>query len=649
MKEFQKKLRILNFIPDNFSKFELFKILNKIPVPMAMTDGSQNIIFANQELLHLGGYTDLKNTSCEHSFCRGISCTCPELAQEKTSNKIKTEFVKRDNSRAIVNQIAHKFSLNNTEYLLIFFIDITKEEQHKSYQNLIITEKSIAENKAIKEAEKFEFLFDNITDAVFLLNKNGDFVKTNKKALDHLGYSTEELLRLNVSDIHVSKNDKFVNSTIEKIKTHGHVIFETKHITKTGAVKYVEVSSSCIHLGDEDYFFSSVRDISQRKKLEQELILSKEKAQESNKLKSAFLNIISHQIRTPLNGMLGFVDFLENEYETLTPEQRRDYFNVIRESGSTLLNQVEEILEVSKLNSGSLEFKSDWFELKILLEEIIETIKLKYQNNQNTFSFKLNANLTNISLKTDKNMLRRVITNLLDNVFKHNTNKHVTFDVRPCADRLYFTFEDNGSGIPEKFMDRIFEPFTKVHESFNIPINGNGLGLPISKKLVEYLGGDLKVKSSKDHGTAFYFFIPFLGEHAPLKLKNENTDKKTLLGKTILIAEDDPITFKLLEKTLKAEGCRTLHAQNGKLATEYCNKDKSINLVIMDLNMPIMDGLEATNIIKKKFPWIPIVAHTAFAHDNCKENYKQYGFNAFLTKPTNKQNLLDTLKAHIKI
>ncbi|GGK21810.1 hypothetical protein GCM10007962_14950 [Yeosuana aromativorans] len=613
-----------------------------------MVDSNQDIVFANQQLLNLGGFSNLKGETCKSSFCNSISCSCLAIPGENLSDKIKTGFVKKDGTLAIVNKIAHKLALNNKEYTLIFIIDITEEEKLKKFQDVIIKEKSIAEKKALKETEKFEFLFENFGEALYLLNKKGDFIKVNKKALKHLGYSKEELLSMNVFDIKKTQSISKVCDLMEAVKKKGNLLFETNHVTKKGKIKTVEIASSYLNLNGEDHYFSSVRDITLRKKLESDLLISREKAQESEKLKSAFLNNISHQIRTPLNGILGFLDILEHDFSNLTPKERADYFNIIRDNSNKLLNTVEDILEVSKLNSGQAKLKSDCFSLKINLEKLIEEMKQTYQANNNSFCFEIDPDLENIMIKTDKDMLMRVLKSLLDNVFKFNIQKVLKLIVQNNNGHILFSVEDNGEGIPDKYIDTIFEPFTQTEYTLKQTINGIGLGLTISKKLVNNLGGDLKVESLPGKGTRFYFSIPYKNESQLTKTGKLEVPNKSLIGKTILIAEDDLITYMLLETKLKAEGCNIVHAINGNEAIKQFESNKLIDLIIMDINMPEMDGLEASKTIRETCEKIPILAHSAFVHDECKNNYLKYGFNGFLNKPTDTNTLIKTIMACIK-
>ncbi len=643
MSQFKQISKILKFIPSSFSKSEIYNILNCIPLPIAMVDNDQDIIFTNQQFLDFVGISNIKNTSCKNSFCSNLSCVCRvinDATDEKPSSKAKRHFTKSDGSMAFINKITHKLEINNVACKLIFIIDITEEEMLKKHQDQIIKEKSVAELYALKEAKKFEFLFENLGDALYLLNKKGDFVKVNEKTTQYLGYSKEELLKMNILDINEPQNILKSKKIIKNIKKNKKLLFETNHITKNGDIKTVEVTSRYINLNNEDLIFSSVRDVTQRKKMEQDLLFSKEKAQESEKLKYAFLNNISHQVRTPLNGILGIVDILENNDTNLSLEKRAEYFEIIRKCSDKLLNTIEDVIEVSKLSSGIIEPKTSSFSLKTEVEKLIKKIKEIHNENKNTFSLEMDTSITII--KTDKDILMRVLKNLMDNAFKFNFNKNLKLTIQNIDENIFFSMEDDGDGIRENYISSIFEPFTQSDFDLNHVINGSGLGLTMSKKIVSCLGGDLKVENLNNQGVKFYFTIP------NIHVSEFETSEKRLKNKTILIAEDDRVTYLFLKNLLEREGCLLIHALNGKEAVEKFKENTQIDLIIMDINMPIMDGLTATQTIRNTCSEIPILAHSAFVHDQFNDNCLNYGFNDFIEKPVKKKILLEKIITYTK-
>lgn len=643
MGQFKQISKILKFIPNSFTIAEIYNMLNCIPLPIVLIDNNENVFFTNQKFSEFTGFSSLNNTICENPFCSNLSCICRlinDTTDDKPSKKVKRRLIKKDGSVSIVNKITHKLEINNIECKLIFIFDITEEEKLKEHQDQIIKEKSIAELYALKEAKKFEFLFENLGDALYLLNKKGDFVKVNEKTTQFLGYSKEELLKMNILDINDPQGIIKFKKIIKNIKKNKKLLFEINHVTKNRDVKTVEVTARYIKLNNEDFIFSSVRDITQKKRMEQDLLFSKEKAQESDKLKSAFLNNISHQVRTPLNGIIGIVDILENNNSDLTPEERTEYFNIIRKCSDKLLNTIEDVIEVSKLSSGITEPKTSSFSLKAEIEKLINHVKNLHNENKNTFYLEMDANITII--KTDKTILMRVLKNLMDNAFKFNFNKNLKLTVQNKDECIFFSMEDDGNGIEEKCIDTIFEPFTQTDVSLNQVINGSGLGLTISKKIVSCLGGDLKVENLNGQGIKFYFTIP------NIILNEVETNEKRLKNTRILIAEDDFVTYMFLKNLLEREGCHLIHATNGKEAVEIFEKNNQIDLIIMDINMPIMDGLTATQAIRNLGAEIPILAHSAFVHDQFNDNCLNYGFNDFIEKPVKKKILLEKIIAHSK-
>jgi PAS domain S-box-containing protein len=639
MGQFKQISKILKFIPNSFTKSEIFNILDCIPLPIAMIDNYQNIIFTNQKFSEYLCSSHLKETGCGNSVCNNMSGKC-QITNGSNDEKFKKHIIKKDGSIAFVNKITHKLEINHVECKLIFIIDITEEETLKKHQDQIIKEKSVAELYALKEAKKFEFLFENLGDALYLLNKKGDFVKVNDKATQYLGYSKEELLRMNILDINEPQNIIKSKKILKNIKKNKKLFFETKHLTNTGDIKNVEITARYIKLNNEDFIFSSVRDITKRKQMEQDLVFSKEKAQESEKLKYAFLNNISHQVRTPLNGILGVVDILENNNSNLTTEKRTEYFEIIRKCSDRLINTIEDVIEVSKLSSGIAQPKTSSFSLKTEIEKLTKEIKEIHSENNNTFSLEMDMSISVI--KTDKSILMRVLKNLMDNAFKFNNYKNLKLTIKNKDESIFFSMEDDGNGIKEKCIDSIFEPFNQSEFGLNQVINGSGLGLAISKKIVNCLGGDLKVENLNGQGIKFYFSIPNI-------LTNEfETSEEKLKNKTILIAEDDFVTYMFLKNILEREGCLLIHALNGKEAVEKFENNKQIDLIIMDINMPIMDGLTATQAIRNTCSEIPILAHSAFVHDQFNDNCLNYGFDDFIEKPVRKKILIEKIITHTK-
>lgn len=374
-----------------------------------------------------------------------------------------------------------------------------------------------------------------------------------------------------------------------------------------------------------------------------ELKIAIQKAEENNRLKTAFLNNISHEIRTPLNGILGFGQLLSDV--NITSNERANYLDLLDESSLRLINTITNFLDVSQLQSNS----QSVIKHNIIPEEVIEEIvfifkKLNKKKDLN-INFQTPINTYDININTDKDLLHKILYYLVENALKFTSEGNVNIGfVKDGSDLLFFV-NDTGIGISEQNINKIFNEFVQGDNANNRGYEGSGLGLALARGYVELLGGKIWVDSDLLKGTTFYFSLPIGNTES--QISNLFTDKtiNTTKGKSIiLIAEDDAINYYLLERILKHENLILLHALNGLEAVNICKKNEHINLVFMDLKMPIMDGLEATKEIKKFRKNLPIIALTAYTENEIRNQAMQVGCNDFITKPVGKELLFSKLK-----
>lgn len=374
-----------------------------------------------------------------------------------------------------------------------------------------------------------------------------------------------------------------------------------------------------------------------------ELKIAIQKAEENNRLKTAFLNNISHEIRTPLNGILGFGQLLSDV--NITSNERANYLDLLDESSLRLINTITNFLDVSQLQSNS----QSVIKHNIIPEEVIEEIvfifkKLNKKKDLN-INFQTPINTYDININTDKDLLHKILYYLVENALKFTSEGNVNIGfVKDGSDLLFFV-NDTGIGISEQNINKIFNEFVQGDNANNRGYEGSGLGLALARGYVELLGGKIWVDSDLLKGTTFYFSLPI--GITDSQISNLFTDKtiNTTKGKSIiLIAEDDAINYYLLERILKHENLILLHALNGLEAVNICKKNEHINLVFMDLKMPIMDGLEATKEIKKFRKNLPIIALTAYTENEIRNQAMQVGCNDFITKPVGKELLFSKLK-----
>ena len=383
-----------------------------------------------------------------------------------------------------------------------------------------------------------------------------------------------------------------------------------------------------------------------------ELEISKNKAEESDKLKSAFLMNLSHEIRTPMNAILGFTDLLS--HQNLSEDDKNEYLKVIQQSGKNLLEIIDDLVEMSKIDSQIIKPNLQAFDLDELINQLFASYEKLYSNDK--VVFKLNRpsqKLTN-NIISDKVKLGEIITNLLNNAYKFTEEGFIildyTFDEKNKL--ITFSVKDSGIGIPTHFQENIFKRFIKINAKGISANEGLGLGLAISKAYVEMLGGQISFNSQEGVGSTFYFSIPLLySENKSIETQELPTDIQLLdLGEEeiILIAEDDNINFLLIEKMVKSFNFKVIRANDGAEAVELCKTNPEIDLVLMDIKMPNLNGYEAFTEIRKFNPVIPIIAQTSYTFEDEINKIKELGFTDYISKPIEKERLFELIKLYLK-
>lgn len=367
--------------------------------------------------------------------------------------------------------------------------------------------------------------------------------------------------------------------------------------------------------------------ITQRKKMEYELIDARDKAEESNRLKSAFLANMSHEIRTPLNAIVGFSGLLNTAEEAA---EREEYVRIIENNNELLLQLIGDILDLSKIEAGTLEFAETPVDVNALIKETIKTMQLRAEDKGLTV--RLKDSLPDCIIKTDRNRLSQLLINLTTNAIKFTEEGGISmgYTAQRKEGMLRFYVTDTGCGIPQEKQADIFMRFVKL----NGFAQGTGLGLPICKTIVNKMGGEIGVESEPGKGSTFWFTIPNILAKKENKPQQEYTLQTVLKDKiTILVAEDNMSNYTLFETILKKDYC-VLHAWNGEEAVELF-KNHSPHIVLMDINMPVMDGYEATAEIRKISKDVPILAVTAYAYASDEQRILSQGFDGYTPKPIN--------------
>lgn len=380
-----------------------------------------------------------------------------------------------------------------------------------------------------------------------------------------------------------------------------------------------------------------------------ELIKAKIKAEEGDRLKSSFLANLSHEIRTPMNAINGFTELILNTSTSET--EKLEYLNVIEKSGKNLVGIIDDLIEMSKIESNQLTPNLTVINLDSLVTELYETIKVTIQNKDIDFKLIKSRNPAKFNIITDDIKLKQVIINLVTNAIKFTEKGSVSFgfEIDEEKELINFTVKDTGLGIDEDNHKYIFDRFKRVDSDISIKVGGLGLGLAISKAYIDLLGGSINLESKVGVGSTFYFSIPLeysKTEHITVKSIN-NVDSVKSEEETILIAEDDNINFLLFQKMMQNKNYKIIRATNGQEAVDICINNANIDLVLMDIKMPIMTGFEALEQIRPLRPNLPIIAQTAYSSSEDKIKIEEAGFNGYITKPLNRDTLFELINKYL--
>jgi signal transduction histidine kinase len=383
----------------------------------------------------------------------------------------------------------------------------------------------------------------------------------------------------------------------------------------------------------------------------EQLEIAKAKAEESDNLKSSFLMNLSHEIRTPMNAILGFTDLLKNP--DISEEEKKEYLDVINKSGNNLVEIIDDLVEMSKIDSNLIKPNDEFINLEELVYNQVKTLRILNKNKDVEFKFNEPKSSLNVNIITDGVKLKEILSNLILNAFKFTNEGFVILDceINDQNQNITFKIQDSGIGIPDDFKENVFKRFSKISTKGISANEGLGLGLAISKAYIEMLGGKINFISQVGVGTTFMFSIPFKeAEGVKLEKKAFVPIISNDLGNEVivLIAEDDNINYLLIEKIVKSFKCKVIRAKDGLEAVEICKSNSEIDLVLMDIRMPNLDGYEAFKKIREFNKELPIIAQTSYSFQEDLDKINELGFNGFISKPINKNKLYELIKIYLK-
>ncbi len=514
-----------------------------------------------------------------------------------------------------------------------------------------ITERKKSE-EALRESElKYRRIFDNVQDVYYETSIDGIILELSPSIELLTGglYKTKDLVGRSIYDFYTDPYERQL--IVNELKTKGAVTdFEITLSNRDGSITPCSVSAKLLsdQVGNPEKIIGSMRDITDRKNASDALRIAKEKAEMSDKLKTEFLNNISHEVRTPLNGILGFAEIIT--LQDLSEEEKKDSMAMLFESSNRLLNTITNYMDISLITSGSLSVhKKDFLPVPIL-NRIYNNFESACQNKKLLLLLEVPEQADEFVISSDPEICQKIISHFLDNAIKFTEKGTIRFGFSHKIDQVEFFVKDTGIGIKKESFDIIFERFVKEGQrSYNVS-EGSGLGLSIARGMTDAIGGKIWLESEPGRGSGFFLGLPFRNDSEVASTVNDRIESsKSLDGSSILIAEDDETNFYYLNALISREtDAKVLHASNGREAIELFRLHPDIKLILMDMKMPEIDGFEATRQIKLLNSDVHIIAVTAFAMSGDEERIIAAGCDGYLSKPINKKSLLEKIGIFIK-
>jgi len=479
--------------------------------------------------------------------------------------------------------------------------------------------------------------------SIAITDVHGNLEYVNPKFTETTGYSFNEAIGKNPRVLKSGKTDPRIYEDLwETILNGKEWKGEFINRRKNGEEYWEKAIISPIvnSAGKITHFLAVKEDITEIKKLHDELVTAKNLAEESDKLKTAFLQNMSHEIRTPLNGMLGFAYLLT--HDNLHPGKIKEYASTIEKSGQRLLEMLNNLIDISKIESGTLEVNRTEFQLHKLIHDTIKPFEIRAGEKGIRLISPRDYNRHDLTIVSDSLKIHQILNNLLDNAIKFTQQGTIEVGYVISGHEIIFSVSDTGIGIPITKQSRIFERFYQADMSISRGFEGSGLGLAISCGLVELLKGKIWLESIENKGTTIFFSIPCQLE-SPVSRTSTEEESSAIKYKKILVAEDDDFSFTFLEAILEETRAKILRATTGEQAVKYCTDEKDIDLVLMDIKMPVMNGIQATRQIKQLRPGLPVIAQTAYAFASEMEAALDAGCDDYITKPLSVEKLNEIL------
>jgi len=628
------------------SELNFHRSISESPIGIRIVSVDGDTVYANKAFLDMYEFNSLEEFKNTPAINRYLSESYAQHQKRKEKRKNGHDIFDYEISIIRKNAEIRHIKVSRKEVLW-------NGMKHFQVINLNITEQRNAE----EELRKLSRAVEQSPNAECITDTEGIIEYVNPITIELTGYTQEELLGQKSSIFSSGEKPKEEYAELWQTIKSGNVWKGELHNKKKNGELYWEyatISPIFDDLGSITHYLGIKEDITAKKQLLDELIAAKEKAEESERLKSAFLANMSHEIRTPMNGILGFAGLLKEP--NLSGDEMQEYIEIIEKSGVRMLNIIDQIVDISKIEAGLMEVHIGDTNINEQIEYIYKFFKAEVESKGMKLTYSVSFPEKELIISTDKEKIYAILINLVKNAIKYSFDGSIEFGYSNLVINnrtfLQFFVKDTGIGIPKERQEAVFERFIQADIGDKRAYQGAGLGLSISKAYVKMLGGKIWVESTEGHGSVFYFTIPY-----QVELVEDIVAKNTIFADEMLpqikrikiLVVEDIEEASLLIKILINKFCKeVLCARDGFEAVEICRNNPDIDLVLMDIKMPVMNGYEATREIRQFNPSVVIIAQTAFALSGDREKAIEAGCNDYITKPIKRDELMELIQKYFK-
>ena len=612
---------------------KLSRAVEQSPVSIVITDLEGTIEYVNPKVVETTGYMPMELIGQNPRVLN---------SGEKTQEDYKTmyntilsgevwqgEFHNKRKNGELYWEHASISPVINDDGVMTHFVAVKED----------ITNRKKLEAELVENENLYRSIFSDNPVPMWIYDVDSlYFVDVNDAAIQSYGYSRDEFLGLQLMDIRPAEDIPALLEDVSKKQVDRQGPRLWRHLYKDGTVIDVEVMSHALpsHKG-LNHRMVMAYNVTEKKASQEALEKAKALAEASDKLKTAFLNNISHEVRTPLNGIMGATTLLNDP--DLRPDDLPELIEIVNLSTSRLIQTVTDYMDISLLTSANMEVNLRMVKVSSLMENTAQKIREECQKKQLNLIIDFPVEAPIHQIETDSELLGKALSHLLSNAVKFTNKGNITFGYRVEGEKFIFFVKDTGIGIETNMQQRIFENFSQEDSSSSRKYEGSGLGLSIVKGISTLLKGQIQLDSHKGLGSVFSLTLPYMQQ--PKKASVQSTANTDNL---VLIAEDEDSNYVVMEMILrKAFKANIIRARNGEEAVELAKHHPELRLIIMDIKMPVMDGLEATQAIKAVYPHIPVVAITAFAMSGDERKAKEAGCDSYIPKPINRNDLFRVL------